>query len=204
MSATTQPEAVSFGRRLTDLARQDPGRTAMIFVTADGRESVFSRSDLDRRSNQVARMLAEHGVDQGSTVAVGLPNCPEHIITCFATWKLGGMTLPLRAEMPPIERDAILDLAKPTLVVTDWDDIAWPLASRTQIQQSEVYDDGVLPDRIANPGRAMGSGGSTGRPKADRTQRSLVIPSRHLHQGLRATRLQGRLRSIADPGTALS
>ncbi|MEZ4522529.1 MAG: AMP-binding protein [Thermomicrobiales bacterium] len=165
MGATTQPEAVSFGRRLTDLAQEDPEQTALIFVAADGTESHFSRQDLDERSNQIARMFAERGVEQGSTVVVGLPNCPEHIMSCFATWKLGAMTLPLRAEMPAIERDAMLDLAAPALVVTDWEDISWPSVNRIQIHQTEVYDDGTLPDRVANPGRAMGSGGSTGRPK---------------------------------------
>jgi bile acid-coenzyme A ligase len=165
MSASGQPEAISFGRRLTNLAEQEPKRTALIFVAADGRETRISRRELDRRSNQIARMFAERGVGHGSTIVVGLPNCPEHVMTWFATWKLGAMTLPLRAAMPAIERDAMLDLARPTIVVTDWDDIAWPSLSREQLQLCGSYDDGALPDRIANPGRAMGSGGSTGRPK---------------------------------------
>ena len=165
MSTTKAPEPVSFGRRIMDLAQEYPDRVALIYVSADGSESHFTTRELDLRSNQVARMFAERGVDEGSTVVVGLPNCPEHIVSCFATWKLGGVTLPLREAMPAIERDAMLDLAKPALVVSNWDGINWPSVDRSQIDQTKVFDDGELPDRVSNPGRAMGSGGSTGRPK---------------------------------------
>src|SRR5204863_196495 len=115
--------------------------------------------------NQVARLLAGRGVGERDTVVIGFPNNPEHIVVSFATWKLGGMVLTLRAALPPYERDAILDLARPALVIADWPEVAYPCISTSELDQAAEYPDGPLPDRVSDPGRALASGGSTGRPK---------------------------------------
>ena len=156
---------MSFGRRLGMLADAHPDQTAIIFVRSEGEEQRLSWRALERASNQLARLLAAQGADQGSIVAVGLPNCPEHFISTFAVWKLGALPLSLRSAMPDRERDAVLDLAQPAAVVADWTGTKYPTLRPSDLSSLEAHDDGPLPDRISNPGKAIPSGGSTGRPK---------------------------------------
>lgn len=163
--AASAPELISYGRRLGMLADAHPERAAIIFVPEGGEERRLSWRDLDRASNRLARLLAARGVDERSTVVVGLPNCPEHFVACFAVWKLGAMALPLRSALPARERDALLDLARPAMVLAHWGGAAFPTLRPADWHGAEAYDDGLLPDRIADPGRALASGGSTGRPK---------------------------------------
>lgn len=171
--AASVPAVMSFGRRLGMLADEHPARAAIIFVPREGEERWVSWHELDRASNRLARLLAARGVDERSTVVVGLPNCPEHYIACFATWKLGAMALALRAALPDRERDALLDLAQPTVVVADWEGTAFPTLRRAELG-ADGYDDGPLPDRVSDPGRALASGGSTGTPKIIITPGPLV------------------------------
>ncbi|MBV9581863.1 MAG: AMP-binding protein [Chloroflexi bacterium] len=156
---------ISFGRRLGMLADEHPEHTAIIFVPRSGDERRLSWLELDRASNRVARLLAAQGVDARSTVVVGLPNGPEHYITTFAVWKLGALPLVLRPALPDRERDAVLDLARPALIVADWAGAAYPTLQPGKLCRAQRFSDRALPDRISNPGRALASGGSTGRPK---------------------------------------
>lgn len=156
---------MSFGRRMAMLADEHPERAAIIFVPQAGGERRISWRELDRASNQLARRLASMDVDQGSTVVVGLPNCPEHFVATFATWKLGALPLALRAALPDRERDAILDLARPVAVIADWAGAGYPTLHPGALHQLTALDAGPLPDRVSDPGKALASGGSTGRPK---------------------------------------
>jgi bile acid-coenzyme A ligase len=147
------------------LADAHPERPAIIFLPRDGDERRVSWRALERASNRLARLLAAQGVNAHATVVVGLPNCPEHYIASFAAWKLGALVLSLRPALPARERDALLDLATPAAIVADWEETAYPTIRPTDLDRMNAYDDGPLPDCIANPGKAIGSGGSTGRPK---------------------------------------
>ena len=163
MDAALQP--ISYGLRLSQLAAEHPDRTAITFVPREGDEQRTTWRELDRRSNQISRMLAERGVDQQATVVIALGNRPEHFLVTYAAWKLGAMVLPLRVQLPEHERDAILDVAKPRIIVADWEGLRFPGLSRADLEWAADSLDDPLPDRIPNPGRATASGGSTGRPK---------------------------------------
>lgn len=158
-------QSLSYGRRLTLLAQQHPAKIAIILVTTSGEEQAITWRELDDRSNQLARLLAERGVDERSLVAVALPNSLEHYVATFAAWKLGALVLPLRAALPPYERDHFLEAARPTIVIGDWPGIASPLVTPDDLAGSLLYSAAPLPDRVPQPGFAIGSGGSTGRPK---------------------------------------
>jgi bile acid-coenzyme A ligase len=51
------------------------------------------------------------------------------------------------------------------VVIADWEGTAYPTIRPADLSQTTAFDDGPLPDRVASPGKAIGSGGSTGRPK---------------------------------------
>jgi bile acid-coenzyme A ligase len=158
-------EVVSFGRQLALLAAERGEHTAIVHVGTSGAERTVSWRELDRRSNQVARLLARTGVGQGSIVVVALENSPEHFFADFGAWRLGATVVPLRWDLPRWERDRLLTLAEPAAIVASWIDAPCAVLSPTDLDNSRELDDGPLPDRIADPVRAIASSGSTGAPK---------------------------------------
>jgi bile acid-coenzyme A ligase len=194
--ATQAVEAVSYGRRLSLLAAARPERAVIVFAPQGGAERVVTWRELDERSNQVARLLAGRGVGERSLVVVGLPNCPEHYVATFAAWKLGALVLPLRAALPGRERDQILELSAPAVVVADWEGVAFPLVTTDELAESVGLSAEPLPDRIPHPGKAIASGGSTGRPKIIVDPRPLVyregarVVEGGFDAGLRADQVQ--------------
>jgi bile acid-coenzyme A ligase len=157
---------VAAGQRIDDLAAAHPRTTAITFVPRSGAESALSWGDLARQSTQAARLLETRGVRQGSMVVVVLPNSLEHFIVSIAVWKMGGCVLPLPAVLPPWERDPILELADPVLVIGDpaSPGVTRNVLARAELRWSDLTDD-PLPPRMPTPGGAVASGGSTGRPK---------------------------------------
>ena len=81
---------VSFGRRFTALAEEDPQRPALSF-----QEQTLTRRELESRANQLARVFVEHGVTEGSFVTIALPNSVEFITAGIACWKLGAIPQPV-------------------------------------------------------------------------------------------------------------
>ena len=190
-------QAPTFGRRVAELAHEHPEKPAVIFLSIDGDERTLTWAQLDRQSNQYARLLATRGVRDGTTVVIGLWNSPEHILLTTAAWKLGALMLPLRAILPKPERDGILDLAEPSLVCADWDDVAYPTLPTDEMARFAEYNDAPLECDPPHPGKAIASGGSTGRSKiiVDRTANPTIY-------GRRASRLgamPGQVQLICAP-----
>lgn len=155
---------ISIGRRLSLRAAADPDGTAIIFVPRDGPERRMSLGELDRASNRAARVLASHDVNEQSMVVIGLRNCPEHYVAAFGAWKLGACVLPLSPTLPAWERDQILAAAHPAAIVTEWPDVGGSIVRPGELVTA-TDSDAPLPDRTPQPAKAIGSGGSTGRPK---------------------------------------
>ena len=155
----------SYGRALGELAAEDPDRIAVVC----GGISI-SRGDLEHRSNRLARAYAARGVRSGDRVSFCLPNGIELITGCFAAWKLGAVPNPLSAHLPVPERDAILAVAAPALVLGVAPDELTEVANLPAgFVPGESLSDAPLPDATAPHERALASGGSTGLPK-------LIVP----------------------------
>lgn len=161
----TDPTPISFGRRLTDLAASHGTATAIILARQDGGEDALSWEGLERWANQVARLLASRGVGPQSMVCIGIYNSLEHYAAAYAAWKLGACTLPLSPRMPDIEFRGITGLVERRLVIADRDDADLRKADITTLRDGGPWADTPLPDVTAHPGKAIGSGGSTGRSK---------------------------------------
>jgi bile acid-coenzyme A ligase len=158
-------EAVSYGRRLSNMAAADPDGTAFVFAPTEGADVRVTWTELDRRSNQVARLLAERGVGVNDVVVVGLKNSVEHFFTTFGTWKVGGCVVPLRWDLPTWERERLLEVAAPTAVVAEWDDSERPVVRLADVRASTSLSDAPLPDVTPPRANGIASSGSTGRPK---------------------------------------
>ena len=122
--------------------------------------------ELDERSNRVARLLESRGAREGSTVATALPNSVGHVVAMYGAWKAGACVLPLRWDLPEWERQRVLEVARPDLVVGDWDlDGTDGAVVRSSELDASGFSAEAVPDRIPFPARAIATSGSTGTPK---------------------------------------
>ena len=103
---------MSIGAAIHWQAQQAPDA---LCITHEGRS--ITRAQLDRRSNRLARAYEQCGVKQDDMVTIALPNGIEFYEACIATWKLGATPQPVSARLPVREREAIVELADPPLVV---------------------------------------------------------------------------------------
>ncbi len=85
---TTIPveEGIPYGTRLGQVAKSGGDGTAVIFVAEDGGEKTITWRQLELRSNQLARVLADRGLGVGDPLAVCLRNSLEHLLAGFAGW----------------------------------------------------------------------------------------------------------------------
>ena len=146
------------GTQISALAQIAPDDPA---VSCAGR--TITRAELDRSTNQLARAYAERGVGVGDYVTIVLPNSVEWVQAAVACWKLGAVPQPLSARLPAAELQGLLDLRPPALLVgRDHPEIPSVPAGFTP---GPALSDCALPEAVSPVWKAMGSGGSTGRPK---------------------------------------
>jgi bile acid-coenzyme A ligase len=165
------------GAQISALAELAPDEPA---VTCDG--LTLTRAELDRSTNRLARAYAEHGVGVGDYVTMVLPNSIEWIQAAVACWKLGAVPQPLSARLPDAELQGLLDLRPPALLVGRGGDRQLGEAGRSGsptgrpghpeissvpagFTPDPALSDAALPEAVSPVWKAMGSGGSTGRPK---------------------------------------
>lgn len=164
-AAARDAAARTHGARLAELAAARPSVDALIFVAESGEEQSFSYAQLEETTNRLARALQAHGVGQSTVLAMPIKNSPALVMLCYAVWKLGGCALPLNPRAPQSELVGMTEAARssgrPVIVI----DQEGPLTPAGLMTAAEGLSPEPLPDRISAPGKAIGSGGSTGRPK---------------------------------------
>jgi bile acid-coenzyme A ligase len=148
------------GTQFSLLAEQSPDEPA---VTCEGR--TLTRRELDTSTNRLARAYAELGVRQGDYVSIVLPNSIEWIQAALAAWKLGAIPQPLSARLPDAELEGLLEL-KPRALLVGRDDPRGMIPSVPgDFTPDSGLSDAPLPEAVSPTWKALGSGGSTGRPK---------------------------------------
>lgn len=111
----------------------------------------------------------------GDYVTMVLPNSIEWIQAVVACWKLGAVPQPLSARLPAAELASLLQLRPPTLLVgRDHPELP---SVPTGFIPDRALSDAVLPEAVSPVWKAMGSGGSTGRPKLIESGGDSRIPS---------------------------
>jgi bile acid-coenzyme A ligase len=156
----------SYGAQLCRWALTRPQATAIIFVDEMGCEAAIAYDSLARRAGEVAHPLPAAGVGVGEFVPIALANSVEFFIALFGVWMTGACPAPVRHDSAETERAQFLDLIKPKLFIGNWpvdvphislaDITATATASLELPQVSRL-----VPPRMW----AIGSGGSTGKPK---------------------------------------
>jgi bile acid-coenzyme A ligase len=73
-------------------------------------DETLTYAELDERTDQVARALAEFDITEGDYVTVALPNSVEFVVATIAILKLGAVVQPVSSRLPERERTAIVEL----------------------------------------------------------------------------------------------
>ena len=158
---TMTPPPTSIGEGVAALAAADPDRPA---VTCG--DVTVTRGDLEARTNRLARAYEALGVTPDSFVTIALPNGIEFVEATLAAWKAGATPQPISHRMPAVERQAIIELADPSLLVgVDPEEVGGRAAVPAGFEPDPAISDAPLEPRIAKSLKAPTSGGSTGRPK---------------------------------------
>ncbi len=157
MTSVPAEEGVPNGTQIHHVATKDPDGIAVIFVAEDGSERLVTWRELDHRSTQLARVLAERGLQVGEYLAICLRNSPEHLMACFAGWKVGAVVVPMRWDLPDWERGRVLDTMKPRLII---DAEHADLFDQSRSAPTEPLSEVTPPH-----GWGVCSSGSTGTPK---------------------------------------
>lgn len=156
---------------LREAARRFGGSTA--YVTVDGWPVTYS--DLDQISDEIAAGMFARGVREGNVVALILPPGPEFVVSYLASSKVGAITAGVNDRLTATERDAVLALAEPRLVLaapgfapSDHDAVEVPAAESLDGIVSMLRSDEALPPLPDDPERPLAiifTSGTTGTPK---------------------------------------
>jgi bile acid-coenzyme A ligase len=162
-------EGMPYGTRIRQLGEERPEAVAIVFIARDGSERLVTWEELDTRSTQMARVLASRGLAEGDRLGIKLRNCPEHIITTFAGWKLGAVVIPVRWDLPDWELERVRQVLDPKLVVEPDD--------TELLEGSRSASTDPLPEVMAPHASGILSSGATGTPKVIlRKMPGLYIP----------------------------
>ncbi|MDG6106888.1 non-ribosomal peptide synthetase [Dactylosporangium aurantiacum] len=155
-------------------ARRTP--TAVALICGD---EVLTYAELDRRADRLARLLREHGARPETAVALAVPRSTDLVVGALAAGKAGAAFLPVDTEHAADRVAALLDDARPVVVLTVaaaapvvpaapgrhvvvLDDPAVRTRLDTDPPRVEEPERGLLP---AHPAYVIYTSGSTGRPK---------------------------------------
>jgi acyl-CoA synthetase (AMP-forming)/AMP-acid ligase II len=147
---------------IAEAARRFGDRTA--YVAPTGWELTYA--DIDRISDEVAVGLARRGVTQGDVVSLVLPPGPEYLLCYAAAAKLGAVTAGVNNRLSERERNAVLDVAEPRVVI-DADE--FPAAETVDTTLKDLRAPGESPPALEpDPDRPVAiifTSGTTGLPK---------------------------------------
>lgn len=158
-------EQVPFGFRVSQLADERPDEVAIISIDIEDRETAITWRALDLGSNRLAHWLVGRGFDASTMLMLSIANGVEHYMAALAAWKLGACVLPVSYRMPDIEFEGMTGLVEKRFVLSERPGADAGLAELRAAVADAAIADAPLAWILARPGKAIGSGGSTGPSK---------------------------------------
>ena len=152
---------ISLSRIVAHWTAVQPARTALFHEGVS-----LTWGELEARTNRLARAYQALGVKKDDFVTIALPNGIEFFEACLATWKAGATPQPVSSRLPKFERDQIVEVGAPSLVVgVDPGEYAPIPCLSAGYRPDAALPNTPLPEVTSVSYKAMTSGGSTGRPK---------------------------------------
>ena len=146
-------------------ATQTPDHLAIVEYWKKGYEKKMTWRQLDRQANYWAHRIHEADPGRAPVVIVLAGNRAEHAITTLATWKLGGMVVPVDPHVPAAELERMrADAGSHVLVGSAEAPAAAGLLRTTEIGGQES-DRPPPASHDGFPRSASGTGGTTGPPR---------------------------------------
>ncbi|MGR6027322.1 amino acid adenylation domain-containing protein [Rhodococcus erythropolis] len=133
-------------------------------------------AQFDARANRLARELVAAGVGPDSLVGLAMRRSIDLLVSMYAIVKAGGAYVPLDPDHPADRLAYVLEIAKPTAVLTRTSDaVVLPLGTPTldvdtldlsvHADTTVTDADRLAPLRADNTAYVIFTSGSTGRPK---------------------------------------
>lgn len=153
-----QESGTSLGQAFDNLAAANPTMPALTCG-----DVTLSRQEVAQRSSAAAAALTGLGVTRDAFVTISLPNSLDFVLLALGVWKAGATPQPVSWRLPAAERDQVVALADPALVID----------TETALPELRADLDGTGPAAVPPHGgwppatswKAPTSGGSTGTPK---------------------------------------
>ncbi|MGX4656805.1 non-ribosomal peptide synthetase [Micromonospora sp. SCSIO 07396] len=148
--------------RVSILARRFPHRVALADRTA-----TVTYAELEQRVDRLAGTLAGAGVGPATMVAVVLERGLPLVTAALATWRSGGVLLPLDPASPPSWNQAVATAADATVVVSTSALHRAPGMRQVDPTRPGPTPPGALPATVDPTGLAyvIPTAGTTGTPK---------------------------------------
>ena len=178
-------------------------------TAVDACNETVTYSNLDQKTNQIARYLQSCGVGRNSLVAICLERSANFVIGALGIWKAGGAYLPVDPAYP-LERIAwMLNDAQPAVLLSKRDlagrlpqgkwetlnlDNDWP---RIASHPTESVDCIAQPEDLAY---VIYTSGSTGRPKGVKVAHENLLNLVYWHQATFKITPSDRASQVASPG----
>jgi amino acid adenylation domain-containing protein len=139
--------------------------------------------ELEQRSNQLARLLIDHGLRRGDRVCLLQPKAPAAIVSMLATLKAGAVYVPVDIVSPVARVERIVRAAAPRMLLASAEASGLlaqlsPDAALVSVagavdgaqagpEDADGYDAGRLPTitQPSDPAHILFTSGSTGTPK---------------------------------------
>ncbi|WP_457967143.1 amino acid adenylation domain-containing protein [Pseudomonas sp. R4-84] len=143
-------------------AQAHPDRPALRYA-----DQFLSYAELDALSDRVAGSLDQAGVGRGDVVGLYLPRGAQMLVAMLACFKVGAAYLPLDPQQPPLRLAAVLDDARPALLLhlegllpdTSARTLCWSQASKGPV--SATSHSGTAQDLAY----VLYTSGTSGKPK---------------------------------------
>ncbi|WP_329268215.1 non-ribosomal peptide synthase/polyketide synthase [Streptomyces sp. NBC_01451] len=151
-------------------AAATPDATAVVFG-----DRTLTYAELDTRINRMARLLIARGAAPERVVALGLPRSLDMVVALFAVLRTGAAYLPLELDYPDDRLAAMLDDARPTMLLSTAAVSARLVGETPRVllddpaitAELDAYagDSVSLAFSLEHPAYVIYTSGSTGRPK---------------------------------------
>ncbi|MCQ4163601.1 non-ribosomal peptide synthetase [Tahibacter harae] len=158
---------------VTDLFAQQAAARADALAVVDATRRL-SYAALERRANQLARLLAQQGAGRGARVAICLERGVDLVLAQLGVLKAGAAFVPLDPAYPRERLDYMLQDCAPALLITQASvQAALGFAGPSLLMDTldlAAFDDSAVPPSqsglaAAQPAYVIYTSGSTGQPK---------------------------------------